>query len=104
MEHSEIGVWYALRTRPVSWTSPLAAAPEMRCSRIELTSEAAARAVGMERKCKQIDVVISMVSLLLTRLGGSVGARNRGDGGCSTASLRGCKGAEVSEFCRVMTR
>ena len=32
----------SLSTRPVSWTSPPAEAPEMRCSRIELTSEAAA--------------------------------------------------------------
>ncbi|KAI3478516.1 hypothetical protein L1887_59571 [Cichorium endivia] len=72
-------------TRPVSWTSPPAEAPEMRCSRMELTSEAAD--VRSEKKYRvdeeewSVDSVrgeerqhgVAAAQPALTRLGGGVG-------------------------------
>lgn len=43
---------HSLRTRPVSWTSPPADEPEMRCSRIELTSEAAVGGKAIVSRCE----------------------------------------------------
>lgn len=101
--------FYALRTRPVSWTSPPADEPEIRDSRIEETSEAAGapgRDAGESRQSQQTAQALETAGGrwssrtkeqgrgALTRLGGSVRPEGgRGDRGETGADLHGWRKA-----------